>query len=441
MFQKTNIFCLLIISSFFILIQCKEEQSKNILGKTKSSKSYELISVDSEPKVINIKCLFSKNYNFYSLQSIQDKDKDYEIKSGNYTFIFNFCQNTKTNSESTFLRKDSKGNIVKLTGSIDGEGEDKNQWLELGEGDKKEGISVALTKGEQCKEQPEMKYAANIIVHCDQERNEVTDFTVKKGNYDCVYTLEFTSRYGCPLGSIYLLLKLMEDYNYIFMVLMALIGLYLCFVGRKYLSYTIIGVCGIVCCYALTSLLISIFPNFITSELYLFICLLVCFILGLIVGYFLKDSVSIFVVLAGAALGYSFVTFFYQIIQTYVNWDPEILYYVSIGVCVLAGGAIGYYFSEPILILGLSVFGGYLVMRGVSLVAGNYLDETMTIDLIRNKEWDQLEELRTPWIYAYLGSWLVLSFVGTIIQCRYHRQDKAKNQDALLNRHHSKKNK
>ena len=67
-------------------------------------------------------------------------------------------------------------------------------------------------------------------------------------------------------------------------------------------------------------------------------------------------------------------------------------------------------------------------MRGVSLVAGNYLDETMTIDLIKNREWDQLNELRTPWLYGYLGSWLALTIAGVILNCKYHRDQKIKEQ-------------
>ena len=63
-------------------------------------------------------------------------------------------------------------------------------------------------------------------------------------------------------------------------------------------------------------------------------------------------------------------------------------------------------------------------MRAVSLVAGNYLDEGMTIDLIKNKEWEQLKEMRNSWIYAYLGTWLALTIAGTIVQCRYHRKEK-----------------
>ena len=40
----------------------------------------------------------------------------------------------------------------------------------------------------------------------------------------------------------------------------------------------------------------------------------------------------------------------------------------------------------------------------------------------------QLKELRSPWIYGYLGAWLLLGIVGTIVQCRYHRKDKNQKQ-------------
>ena len=125
----------LILLSFLLLIQSKEEHHEKFLGRSphpnpniNQNTFPDLISFEEEAKIINIKCLFSKNYNFYSLQSLQDKEKDYEYKKENdsYTFIYNFCQNTKTNSSSTLLRKDSEGNIVKLAGSIDGEGRNRN---------------------------------------------------------------------------------------------------------------------------------------------------------------------------------------------------------------------------------------------------------------------------------------------------------------------------
>lgn len=444
MYQKSFILKLSLFFFLIVLIHSKEEYSSKFLSKSKKKddlhlqiKSQNYFSFQEEAKVVNIKCLFSKNFNFYSLQALQDKEKDYELKSGNYTYIYNFCQNTKANSESTLIRIDSDGAQVKLAGNIDGEGNDKNNWIEISNGDKKDGIGITLTKGETCKENPEAKYAANIIVHCDSDADNIKDIKLIEGDYSCVYTLEFKSKYGCPLGSSYLLLKLMEKYNYYFMVVMVLLGLFLCFVGKKYIAPTIIILCGLIACYALTALVLSIFPNFIKTELYLFICLLVCLIIGLIIGYFTRDMEKFYIVVAGGFLGYSLATFLYQIVQNYINWDPQILYYVCIGVCVLVGAGIGFWLAIPILILGLSVFGGYLAMRGVSLVAGNYLDEGLVIDLIKNKEWEQLKEMRTPWVYAYLGSWAALAAIGTIVQCYYYKKENG--QQGAPHKHHKHK--
>ena len=183
--------------------------------------------------------------------------------------------------------------------------------------------------------------------------------------------------------------------------------------------------CGVVGCYFRTSLILSLFPDFITTELWLFVCLLVCGILGCIIGYFTKDEVSFYIILSGAFLGYSVATFFYQIVQNYVEWDPQILYYVCIGICVVAGGAIGYFFHDPILILSLGGSPEPLIYSIKEFKPDKVvLDEGMTIDLIKNQEWDQLKEMRNSWIYAYLGTWLALTIAGTIVQCRYHRKEK-----------------
>ena len=191
----------------------------------------------------------------------------------------------------------------------------------------------------------------------------------------------------------------------------------LCFMGNKFLKVAIIIISGLIACYCITAGVLYFFPNFIVSEISLLVCLLVCFILGCIVGFFLKKEVKPCVVILGGFLGYSLVTFVYQIVQTYIEYDPQILYYACLIGCILIGAVLGYCLSNPILIIGTAVFGGYLAMRGVSLVAKNYLDEALVIDLIKNKEWEELKEMRNGWIYAYLGSWGVLALVGIIVQC------------------------
>ena len=433
LFKKPNyISIFLIILITFTSINSKIENPEKFLSNfephTIIDGDDEVISFsDDEAKLINIKCLFSKNYNFYSIQSLQDKNEDHTYTDNGYKYYYNFCRNTKKDSGSTLVRIDlnNTDNKIRLSGSINGDGDDKNIWNELGSSEP-EGVLISLTNGDNCEEGEDgAKYTTNIKILCDKDADDIKDLKIfKTGNTKCSYMMTFKSRYGCALGSSYLLMKLLEEYNYIFMVIMVVVGILLCFFGRKYIEPTILVLCGIIGCYVLTAIILSLFPDFITSELGLFFCLLVCFILGLILGYFTKSDVRFYVILCGAFLGYSVATFFYQIIQTYVTWDPQILYYVVLGLCVILGGVIGWFFSESILILSLGVFGGYLVMRGVSLVAGNYLDEGLTIDLIKSQEWEQLDELRTPWIYAYLGSWLVLAIAGTVIQCRYYIKEK-----------------
>ena len=125
----------------------------------------------------------------------------------------------------------------------------------------------------------------------------------------------------------------------------------------------------------------------------------------------------------GVPLGYV-VWFIYQIVQNYVEYDPEILRIICIIGCIIIGAVLGYCFSDFIIIISTSVIGGYLAMRGVSLVAEHYLDEGYIIDLIKSKEWEQLKEIRDGWTYAYLGMWAVLALAGIIIQCKNKKNNK-----------------
>lgn len=59
---------------------------------------------------------------------------------------------------------------------------------------------------------------------------------------------------------------------------------------------------------------------------------------------------------------------------------------MCIGVCIVVGAFIGWKLYRYVVIIGTAVLGGSLVMRGIFLVAGHYLDESFAIDLIKNKE-------------------------------------------------------
>ena len=73
-------------------------------------------------------------------------------------------------------------------------------------------------------------------------------------------------------------------------------------------------------------------------------------------------------------MGYGMAEFAYQFVQGFIEWNPQYVYYGTIGVCVLAGVLLGLCVLHTVMIIGTSVIGGYIAMRGVTLIFGNYID-------------------------------------------------------------------
>ena len=95
--------------------------------------------------------------------------------------------------------------------------------------------------------------------------------------------------------------------------------------------------------------------------------------------------------------------------------DPTLIYWIVFGACVLIGALLGYCIIESIVIIGTSIIGGYIFMRGVTLIFDNYMEFAEFSVLAKNGEWEQLKNIRNGWVYAYAGLWLVLAIVGCII--------------------------
>ena len=74
------------------------------------------------------------------------------------------------------------------------------------------------------------------------------------------------------------------------------------------------------------------------------------------------------------------------------------------------------------MILGTSIVGGYIVMRGAAVIFGNYIDEDQFVDLIKSGEYEQIRDMKNGWVYAYLGLWLVTAFITNVLAIRKKKQ-------------------
>ena len=217
--------------------------------------------------------------------------------------------------------------------------------------------------------------------------------------------------------------KVFNKYWYLFGTALILIGAFLCFYGHKIIWITAIIVTGLLSCFIVTIIVLNFVPTLINTDIKLFILLGIGLLLGIIIGILIKKQVKIFAALLGASMGYSLAMFVYQIIQNFIEWNPEVLYYITAGVCIILGIIVGLCLYNTTLILGTTILGGYIVMRGVSTIFGNYIDEGQFADLIKNGEFEQLKEIRNGWTFFYLGLWLLLIITGIYIQCRIYKKN------------------
>ena len=219
----------------------------------------------------------------------------------------------------------------------------------------------------------------------------------------------------------------MNDYKIIFAIVFVALGLFFCAFGKKLEKITIMLVFGVVVCFLVTLIVLNFLPSVINTEKRLWIVLGVGFVVGSFIGFFLRAKVTILAILLGASLGYSVAQFIFQFVQGIIDWKVEYVYWGTVGVCCLLGIGLGLLLLNFIVILGTSVLGGYIAMRGITFIFGNYIDESQLVDMIKNKEYDQLDELSNGWVFAYLGVWVFLSLFGVYYQCIGHKKSQGNN--------------
>lgn len=398
----------------------EEEDQKQEEEKDKS---------DDDTKYINVKCLWVNKYNVYSLQKLQNKEEDYVTQLGENKgeIIYNFCQNTITRidsqpSNSTFLWK-TNTSLIRISGPIAGDGKTKNIWKEFVDDDGAGGVSIEFTDGEKCDDYENQHTI--LKVYCDpegQDEDFINTVNVEKffGNNKCRHIISIKSIYGCTLSSFYLLNRLLNDFKYVFGTVFIIIGLFLCLWGKKFTAPTIILITGLIGCFIITLAVLNFLPSLITTEKKLLYLMGIGLVLGFIAGFLLKGKVKVYVIMLGATTGYSAGTFVYQFVQTFITyWDPQYLYYATIAVCCITGALLALFMLKVVLIIGTSFLGGYIAMRGFSVILGNYMDEQQLIDLIKNDEYEQIKEIKNYWTFIYLAIWAVFTIFGVCYQCKF----------------------
>ncbi len=147
------------------------------------------------------------------------------------------------------------------------------------------------------------------------------------------------------------------------------------------------------------------------------VTILVALVLGLLLGWLLLKFIRIGIFLVAAMGGYSFGLLIYNAFL-YKMHSQTGFWCFTVGIGLLFGVLSLCWFNH-ILIHATAIFGSFLAVYGIGLVAGRYTNPFTIAELIQNGQLDGLD----PVFYAYLAGNLVLYGLGAAYQYRVKNGD------------------
>jgi hypothetical protein len=384
-----------------LLISCAICENTSFLKKNERQKED---VPEPEPKTYNGYCFMKIKNHFYNLHPF-NSIKPWKItdKKG-HPIQFNFCSNIDTpcSPNDVLMAHSATQSCKKFAGKAD---QEKSWSLTESKTTKRTVLTVKLPLGETCA--PGKQYQTSIEMTCDPKVN-VPKITNDKTFDDtqCENVVKMTSKYACSSG------KFSAWWNQFGMPKQALAGLLIA-IG---LYFIIFGVMfwktnsSLINCAILGLILYSFLTLFFKVNLG------ICMICGIAIAIVAMNFPSFNGVLLGVVVGYLFGSLAYNLLVKAIPINPQALYWGMLVFFILLVSIAGGFMKSYMVCLATSLVGSYALIRGVSVYAGGYPDETYVMMLINNGEYTQFGRIFGPKIYAYIGGIFVLTAIGFWIQ-------------------------
>ena len=152
-------------------------------------------------------------------------------------------------------------------------------------------------------------------------------------------------------------------------------------------------------------------------SLFVKINLGLCMILGIAIAFIAFSFESFNAVILGVVVGYLFGSLLYNLlVKVVAGVNPQALYWTTLVTCILFISIAGGFMKAYMVVLATSLVGSYAFVRGISVYAGGYPDETYVMTLINKGEYDQFGRVFGPMIYVYIGGIFIMTGIGFFIQ-------------------------
>lgn len=213
----------------------------------------------------------------------------------------------------------------------------------------------------------------------------------------------------------------MQEYSWLWGIILIAIGIPLCLLGRKLFSITLFLIGTLV---TMTLILLLFYSTFLTDKTDAWIgwvVLISSIILGIAGGFLLYKCQKLGAACIAGWGGFMGGLLLNTLVFSYA--ESEWLFWIINISCALVAAGLAFCFFFPVIITATALTGSYFFVRGISLYAGGYPNE---FDLIKQLENGVIPHM--PWyVYLYFAFIVLFTVVGMVIQCKQLKKDEEEN--------------
>ena len=331
------------------------------------------------------------------------------MKKNSSIYYYNFCYNINNDENNTASFALIEGSNTTYANNF------YNSSLRVKLSKSDNGVSLKFPEGEICKNNVNQKYSITFDIEC----NENVDIKIDEDSFNpdnCINRIKAESKYACPKKLYFDVTDVLNTQKFIFGPLLIIVGLYLIALGSKFPYVTTFIITASACVLLLLNLVLG-FAH-IGKDILVYCLIGGGIVAGLIIAFIiiLKEKKNVFGYIMGGVLGFVITGLCYNILLKFIYSNASVVYWLTMIVCVVGLSIFGNQLYDYLITIGTASIGGYAVARGAAFMIGKFLSESIVLELIANKEYDELDALDGYYIYLYVLAWAILACGGFFLQ-------------------------
>jgi len=230
--------------------------------------------------------------------------------------------------------------------------------------------------------------------------------------------INFSSRVGCKYDQLSVIWKWFKNNRWVMFAVFFVVGLTLCFAGRAMVKVTLMMVGVFISAFVIIYLFYSTFLKKETELWIVWAVLGGSILVGLLLGFILQKYAKVGAFVLAGWGGFTLGLILYNTVVYKLVGGSSGAYWGFNIACALIMGCLAYFLYDHIIIQCTSIFGSFLAVYGVGLVAGHYPNPFTIQEKIKNGTLKDID----PLYYAYLGGNIVLYIMGCVVQYRHKKK-------------------